>query len=182
MVQNTTVVLYFLKKLKSMERKEGTLFGFIFLFNSIVKGIIDYLLIPMFIGEMGYLSSVLVTTIIYILIGILSVKIYDYCKKDYLLIEALKDAEKNNQTSELNFIIKLILKWSKKRKNKNILGLILASQNPGLVVIYYREGSFLYNGFAGKNMKIFFFINLLIVNVYWNTAIYTGVSIFNLFR
>ena len=134
----------------------------------------------MFIGEMGYLSSVLVTTIIYILIGILSVKIYDYCKKDYLLIEALKDAEKNNQTSELNFIIKLILKWT--RKNKTILGLLLASQNPGLIVIYYREGSFLYNGFVGKNMKIFFFINLLIVNVYWNTAIYTGVSIFNLFR
>jgi hypothetical protein len=152
-------------------RKRITLIGYIFIFNSILKSVIDIILTPVLISEFGFLKSLSITTFIYFLIGIISVKIYDFYKIDFFMIEALKKSQcENNQFYDKSIIVSIILKWT--QKNKIILGLLLACQNVGLVVIYFRDGFYDYNGFCGKNIKLIFFIYLLIINIYWNIGVY----------
>ena len=162
-----------------MGTKKITLFSSIFLFNSILKGIIDMVLIPVLISEIGYLISLLTTTLIYLLVGVISVKIYDFYKVDFLFIETLKKAQYDKNQVIINSpIVNLILKWTKKNKLilKLILGLLLASQNIGLVVLYLRDGYYSYDGFVGKNIKLFFFLYSLAMSLYWNTFVFTTIQ------
>lgn len=131
------------------------------------------ILIPILISEFGFIISLTTTTLIILLVGIISIKIYDFYKIDCLMIEALKKSQyDNDQIVDKGVVVKLILKWA--NKNKTVLGLLLASQNLGLVVIYFRDSFYLYNGFSGKNIKLFFFIYSIIISIYWNTVVYTG--------
>jgi len=156
-----------------MGAQKTTLFGSIFLLNGIFKGIIDMILIPVLMSKLGYIVSLTLTTLIYLFIGIVTIKIYDFYKIDCLMIEALKKSQYNNTPIENNgVIVKLILKWA--QKNKIVLEILLASQNTGLVVIYLRDGFYSYNGFYGKNIKLFFFIYSFVISIYWNTVIYIG--------
>jgi len=153
-----------------MGAEKTKLFGSIFLFNSILRGIIDFLLIPILISKFSYIGSIIITLFIYLLIGIISVKIYDFYKIDCLRIEILKKAQyDNDQIVDKSNIVKLILKWT--NKSKFVLGILLAGQNSGLAVIYLRDSFYLYNGFHGKNIKLYFFIYSLIISIYWNTAV-----------
>ena len=154
-------------------RKSVTLIGYIFMFNLILKSVIDMILTPILMSEFGFLKSLSITTLIYLIIGIISIRIYDFYKIDFFMIEALKKSQcENSQFCDKSIIVDIILKWA--QKNKIILGLLLASQNLGLVVIYFRDGFYDYNGFCGKNIKLIFFIYLLIINIYWNIGIFIG--------
>lgn len=150
--------------------------GSIFLLNIAVKEIIDLVVNPILMFKFGYFFSLITTTLIYILIGIISVKIYDYHKVDCLMIEELKESQHNGTLiKKENRLIQLIEKWA--NKNKKLLSLVLSFKNTGLPVVYYRDGFHKYNGFTGKNIKLIFLINSFIVNLYWNTIIYTGFSL-----
>lgn len=157
-----------------MERmRKNIRFGSIFFINFGIKEVIDFILTPILMIEFGYILSLLTTTSIYLLIGIASVKIYDRHKQDCLYIEALKKAQADNKPlTKRNKLTEFILSWTK--RNKIIFSLLLTFKNPGLFVIYFRDGVNLFNGFAGKNIKIIFLINLLVMNLYWNFVIYTG--------
>ena len=149
--------------------------GSIFLLNIAIKEVIDLVLNTILMIRFGYIVSLFTTTLIYVLFGIISVKIYDYYKKDCLMIEDLKESQHNgNLIQKENRLIRLIEKLA--RKNKTLLSLILSFKNPGLTVIYYRDGFHLYNGFTGKNIKTIFLVNSIIINIYWNTILYTGFS------
>lgn len=126
--------------------------------------------------EVGYWISVSIITFIYIIIGIASVNLYDRHRDDCLMIEYLKEFQfKNDQVIEKSRIVSFITKWSK--RSRFLLDLLLSLKNTGLMVIYRRDGFRLYNGFTGKGIKLSFLINSLLVSVLWNSAIYTGFSI-----
>lgn len=126
--------------------------------------------------EFGYFLSLLCTTTIYTFIGILSVKVYDYYGIDCLWLEQLKKSQcEGDIFDSSNPLIRFIEKWIK--KNKKFLGLLLSFKNPGLMVIYYRDGFYQYNGFTGKNIKLIFLVNIVLINLYWNSIIYTGFSL-----
>lgn len=159
------------------KRSRILLFWSIFLLNFCVKGFLDVILNPILIVNFGYWISLLITTSIYLYIGIKSVNIYDFYKVDCLFIETLKKIQFNNKRFESkNVLIKFILKRSE--TNKFLLGLLLSFKNPGLVVIYFRDGFNLYNGFSGKNIKLFFALYLLITNIYWNLTVLLGIGLF----
>ena len=156
-------------------------FGSVFLINLSVKGFIDIILNPILMIEFGYLLSILSTTLIYATIGIISVKLYDLYKIDCLMIESLKESQYNHdQISNKNRLVNLITKWAK--RSRPLLGLLLSLKNTGLMVIYRRDGFHLYNGFAGKNIKLVFLINSLLVSIIWNTVVYTGFSIWEFIK
>lgn len=139
--------------------------GSIFLLNIAVKELIDWLLNPILMINLGYVKSLIITTLLYIIIGIISVKLYDKKGEDLFGAEKYKRDKKVscNSTlinSTLNFL-KIF-----------ILGFILSLKNTGLVVIVFRKGSFLFNGFQGNPIKLIFLIYALFINIIWNIVIY----------
>jgi len=159
-----------------MENTKIARFGSVFLLNLAVKEIIDVILTPFLIISLGYISSLFITITIHCLIGIFSIKLYDNYKKDFLLIEALKRALfLNEKILTSNKLIGFILKGMS--KSKFILGLLLSLKNSGLLVIYYRDGYDLYNGFSGKNIRWSFIRNILLIQIYYHILMYTGFSL-----
>lgn len=114
----------------------------------------------------GYKISLITTTLIYIVIGIVSVRLYDHYKGGPLsFIESWKlNKEDEAQTTRLNYIISFF--------GKVILSIVLSFKNTGLFVLVFRKGSYLFNGFAGKYIKLIFLINSFLINVIWNIVIY----------
>lgn len=156
-------------------------FGSIFLLNIIVKEIIDLILTPILIIELGFVISFITTIFIYLVIGVISVKIYDNSKIDCLWIEEFKESQHTgNLFFKENRLINLIERWTK--KNKILLSLILSFKNTGLMIIYFRDGFHLYNGFTGKNIKLMFLINTIIINVYWYIILFTGFSLWEFLK
>jgi len=152
-------------------------FSSIFFINLAVKEAIDVILNPILMAEFGYFISFLITTVIYILIGILSVNIYDSSQSDCLWVEEYKHSKDSGKSIIVqNRIIRFVEKWA--NKNKYILGLLLSFKNPGLYVIFFRKGSYLFNGFSERKIKILFLVNIIIINVYWNTIVYSGMPFF----
>ena len=155
------------------------------------------------IGSFGPIISTIITIPIYIIFGIIFVKIYDFYRIDFEIEEYKKARFNNEEFVPKNRITKLLVKFSGKGKkianflkkfiksknrikkitnflNKLILMILSAlSFNPGLMVIHFRPGYNLYNGFAGKSIKIYFLVSIIITNIYWNLAWYTGFSILN---
>lgn len=159
-----------------MENVKIVRFGSIFLLNLAVKEIIDIGLTPFLIIKFGYVTSLVSTILIYFVIGIISVTLYDKYRKDFLLIETLKRAiSLNEEIPDANKLIHFILKWM--NKSKFILGLLLSFKNPGLLVVYYRDGCELYNGFSGRNIKWSFSRNILLIQFYYHVFLYTGFSL-----
>lgn len=159
-----------------MENAKIARFGSIFLLNLAVKEIIDILLTPFLIIEYGYITSLISTIIIYIIIGVLSVILYDRYKKDVLLIETLKKAMSlNEKVPDSNKLIHFVLRWM--NKGKFVLGILSSFKNPGLLVLLYRDGYNLYNGFTGKNIWWSFLRNIFLIQIYYHIFLYTGFSL-----
>lgn len=156
--------------------KKITHLGVILISNFILKAVFEWGLVPLLMIELGFLKTLLITILFLFLFGFLSIKIYDFYKKDYLLIEALKESQKNKTNIKRSSLINMILKWT--TKNKFWLGLFLSSQNPGLFVLYYREGLYLYDGIKDKKLKIFFIRNILILSLYLNIFLYLSLRVF----
>lgn len=134
------------------------------------KGIVDWALVPFLITELGYIISIIVTILIYIFIGLLFVKKYDSYKIDFLKIEHLKKVQLNKGAT--NYLL-IFVRWLK--------GLIFCSHNTGIPVLYHRHGKYLYDGFSeDKNIIKIFILDILLIGIYWNTVIYTGISVLEL--
>lgn len=174
----------FLKKVlfwtkKTWKNKKVRIFWLVFFINLGIKSAIDFWLTPILIKN-DYLFSLFITTVIYILMGIMSVKLYDkYGKgKDPLWVEDLKKFQsEGGHLKYKNKLIIFILKNDK--KNEFVLNILLTFKNSGLGVIYKRPGFNLYNGFTGKNTKIFFIFNILVMTLYWNSMVYLGIHIWS---
>jgi len=161
-----------------MKNRQWAHLGSVFVLNFGIKGLIDFIINPILILEFSFLISLLITILIYTLLGILTVKIYDYYQTDFLMIEALKQSQLLCGQISGSRLLRFINRRA--QKNKKILGLLLTSQNTGLFVLYFRDGFYQYNGFSGKNIKNIFFLNLFIIEFYWNTILYTGFSFWKL--
>gem|GEM_PF-4695846 len=161
-----------------MEKKMKIIrFSSIFFVNLGVKEVIDAILTPWMMVELGYLITLTIMIMIYILIGIISIQIYDRFGTDCLWIEEYKHSQSKGVTiTPENRLIRFIEKWAK--KSEKLLGLLLSFKNPGLYVIFFRNGSYLFNGFTGKNIKIIFLVNIIIINIYWSIIIFTGIPLF----
>jgi len=152
-------------------------FGAIFFFNTIFKGIVEWVLIPLSMKELGFLKTFIFTNLFLLSLGFFSIKLYDYYGKDCLSLENLKKSQDNKiEVEKGNNLINMILKWAD--KNPFLLSLFLSSQNPALTVLYYRYGHNLYNGFTGRKLILIFLRNILILSLYINTLLYLGLKVF----
>lgn len=166
-----------------MEKGRVAIFSSVFLINLGIKGLVDFVFAPFLVIRFDYATCFYALMSIYVLVGIISIFMYDRGKKDILFIESLKEAtQKHEKLLEYNKLIHFIIKKSKGDKKKPLLILLLSFKNPGLAVVYMRDGFHLYNGFTNWNIFYFFLVNIFIMNLYFTIVLYTGFSFWKLIK
>lgn len=166
-----------------MEKEKIARFSSLFLINLGIKGLIDFIVAPFLVVQFDYATCFYLLMSIYVLVGIVSISIYDKGKKDILFIESLKEAmQKHEELLEYNKLTRFIIKKSKGERKRPLLILLLSFKNPGLAVLYMREGSRTYNGFTSWVIFYFFLVNIFIMNIYFMIVLYTGFSFWGLLK
>jgi len=145
--------------------------GIIFLLNLLLKGVlIEGILIRSIILNCGYITSLVVTIIIFSLYGILSIKYYDFIGGDVLRInEKGKFIINNDEKFSINNLWIIIQKW--------FSGLLLCTQNTGLHIVFHRDKEKSYK--FSRGIKIIFLLDIILVSIYINTFIYLGINIYD---
>lgn len=136
-----------------------------------INAAFDYLLYPFVIYKLGILKGGLVMTTLACFVNILTLKFYDWSKRDWLGIEAIKGVKDYQGTSKIGRLTAWIL-----RKSDLVVMVFLSIKEDAFVtVIYMRHGSHQYNGMSRRDWWIFF-VSLAIANIYWTLAAYMGIS------
>lgn len=108
----------------------------------------------------------------------LIVLIYDYTKKDWLLIEYLK--EKLYQKQEMTVHTSVTRKILKLKKIGNwFLFIGLVCTDPVVTILYYRDGHHIWNKIPKKNLNLFF-TSELICTLTLAATIYSILGLINL--
>lgn len=166
-----------------MEKEKIARFSSIFLINLGIKALIDFIVAPFLVVQFDYATCFYLLMSIYVLVGIISIYIYDKDRKDILFIESLKEAmQKHEKLLEYNKLARFIIKKSKGEKKRPFLILLLSFKNPGLAVLYMRDGFKQYNGFTSWIIFYFFLVNIFIMNIYFMIVLYTGFSFWRLLK
>ena len=132
----------------------------------------DYALYPFVIYKLGIISGGLVMTVLAGTINILCLKFYDWSKRDWLGIEAIKGVKGYEGESRLLEFMSGILK-----KSDPAAFLFLSiKEDPFITMIYLRHGSHQYNGMSARDWRIFLG-SVAIGNIYWTLAAYMGISV-----
>lgn len=103
------------------------------------------------------------------IIALFFIFIYDKTKKDWLLLESLKEAQANlSHHKRQNSITKKIAYWAK--KDKKILFIFLICWDATVATLYLREGHYLWNKIPLKTIPIFI-LSSFIPNLIWTILI-----------
>jgi len=132
----------------------------------------DYLLYPFVIYKLGLIKGGIVMIGLAAVANILTLKFYDWSKRDWLGIEAikgLKDYEGSNRMARL-------FSWLVSKGDVAAMLFLSIKEDAFRAVIYMRHGSHQYNGMSRRDWKIFL-TSLMIANVYWTLAAYMGISL-----
>ena len=152
--------------------KRFSIMGIWFLINLLINIWIKLRINPELVIKYGYILSVLISTAIIMVVGIIFIKIHDYYKID--LLEKFKKS-RGDEDRVFNKTERFIMKWEK--KGSWFLFLALTLGDSIVAVIYYREGSYRFNGLPTWKIKGLFFLSVFTINAYFNAGIYTGISL-----
>jgi hypothetical protein len=132
----------------------------------------DYLLYPFVIYKLGILKGGIVMTLLAAVANILTLKFYDWSKRDWLGVEAIKGMKNYQGTSR----IARLFSWMVKKGDIVAMLFLSIKEDAFIAVIYMRHGSHQYNGMSRRDWKIFL-TSLIIANIYWTLAAYMGISV-----
>lgn len=137
--------------------------------NLLLSETFDYLLYPFVIFKLGLLAGSLVMSSLSLVTCLLMLRFYDWSKRDWLGIEAVKGLKHYDGEN-----------WFRQRlsrlliKSEPLACLVLAIKfDPFITTAYFRHGSF--NGMTKRDWKIFW-ISWVIGNLYWSFVCFGGVS------
>lgn len=138
---------------------------------SLLNYTFDYALYPFVIYNLGIIKGGLFMTLLASVANILCLKFYDWSKRDWLGIEALKGVKEYKGKS------RLVRFMSRMLKNGDTLALLFLSikEDAFITMIYLRHGSHQYNGMSGRDWRIFL-ASLAVANIYWTLTAYMGIS------
>jgi len=130
----------------------------------------DYFVFSYVIWRFGPIYGGVFMLVITFFIDLLTLKFYDWSKKDWLAIEYIKDLK-----SHEGFIGK-IFDWLHSRGLLFVIIFMAIKFNPFIVTAYARKGSYKYDGLSKRDW-IIFISSSIIGGVYWIVAITLGVTV-----
>lgn len=131
----------------------------------------DYLLYPFVIFKLGILKGGIVMTFLALIANIMTLSFYDWSKRDWLGIEAIKDLK----TYSGKKMIGRFTSWILQRSDSVIFLFLSLRYDAFTTTVYMRQGKF--NGMKGRDWTVFMG-SLLLSNAYWTLACYMGITIF----
>ena len=132
--------------------------------------VFDYLLYPFTIYHLGILKGGIIMTFLSFIACLLIMKFYDWSKRDWLGIEAIKSLKGYDGSKRIGRLTAWIMK-----KGDPIVFLFLSIKyDPFITTVYLRHSKF--NGMSKRDWKIFL-SSLLLGNAYWTLACYMGITL-----
>ena len=130
----------------------------------------DFALYPFVIYQLGILVGGLVMMLLSFLACLLTLWFYDWSKRDWLGIEAIKSLRGYEGDLKLGRLTGWLL-----RKSDPVIFLVLSlNYDPFITTAYLRHGAF--NGMNRRDWRIFLG-GTLVANVYWTLACFLGISL-----
>lgn len=130
----------------------------------------DYLLYPFVVYKLGILKGGIIMTLLSFIACILTMKFYDWSKRDWLGIETIKSLKNFDGKKKIGRLTSFIL-----QKSDPIIFLFLSIQyDPFITTAYLRSGKF--NGMNKRDWTVFM-SSLIFSNAYWTLACYMGITL-----
>ncbi|WP_372717735.1 hypothetical protein [Immundisolibacter sp.] len=133
----------------------------------------DYLLYPYVLWHLGLLYGGITMMLLSALACYLLLLFYDWTKKDWLGIEAIKDLKHSESQGRFLSLVGNFL-----RRSDWLAMLALSIKfDPFITVAYLRPGSYHFNGLTRREWGLFW-VSVLISNLYWSFVAFTGITAF----
>jgi len=138
--------------------------------NKLIDHVFDWILYRFVIYRYGILLGGIVMIGLSFIACLLSVWFYDWAKRDWLGIEAIKSMKEYDGNRKIGQLVAWILNKS------NLLAVMILSVqfDPFITMVYMRNGA--YNGMSARDWRVFI-ASLIFGNVYWILACFMGVSL-----
>ena len=138
--------------------------------NKVIEYLFDYVLYPFVIYRFGILVGGLVMMGLSFLACLLTLWFYDWSKRDWLGIEAIKSLRGYEGKLKCGRLAGWLL-----RKSDLVVFLFLSIKyDPFITMAYLRHGAF--NGISRRDWRIFLG-STVVANVYWTLACFMGISL-----
>lgn len=138
--------------------------------NQVIVYSFDYVLYPFTIYHLGVLPGGAVMAGLSFLVCLLSLWCYDWSKRDWLGIEAIKSMKSYDGGSRAG----RLFAWLMQKGDPVAVVVLSIKFDPFITMIYLRDGAF--NGMTRRDWRIFL-ASFLISNAYWILACYMGISL-----
>jgi hypothetical protein len=141
--------------------------------NQLIVWAFDYGLYPFVMWQLGLVWGCVVMTASSAAVCYFSFIFYDWTKKDWLGIEAIKEFKEGLNMGKIAQRVSAIL-----NKSELLAFFVLSLKfDPFITVLYLRKGSYQFNGLTKRDWTIFW-SSVVISNIYWSFVAFTGVTIF----
>ena len=137
----------------------------------LVRQAFDYALYPLVIYKLGLLKGGVAMALFSCAASIVSIKVYDFLKRDWLGIEAIKELKTYAGESK----IRRITMWIMSKSDPVVFAFLSVKFDPFITTAYLRKGR--YSGLTGRDAAIFV-SSLVLGNAYWAFACFGGISFF----
>lgn len=127
----------------------------------------DYLLYPVVLAWLGSVWGGIALIVLAGVINIGLIRAYDWSKTDWLLIEKIKHLGEQIESEEDVGLPKWLVKILKHTRKRPVLTFFaLCVDDPVTVALYFRKGSYQFNGMSRRDWYIFLAANV-VSNFYW---------------
>jgi hypothetical protein len=152
-------------------KERAAILGIGLLGNAIIANGFDYVLYPWVIWKLGPFQGAAMMTLLSFLICWVTLRFYDWAKKDWLGIETLKELRNYHGAN----VFARTLRWAMAKGDAVLLVILSVWADPFVAVAYLRHGAHQYNGMTARDWRIFM-LALVIGNAYWSVVMFAGVS------
>lgn len=138
--------------------------------NSLITLGFDYMLCPALIYWLGLIYGGIIVALLSFVTCLLMLWFYDWSKRDWLGIEAIKTLREHRGDSRFRRMIGTLLRMG------DIPAVVLLSvwQDAFITMVYFRRGQ--YNGMTGRDWSVFI-ASWAVGNSVWLAAYWCGISL-----
>lgn len=139
--------------------------------SRLIVFLFDYFIYPLVIYSFGILRGGVVMTFLSLMFCITALKFYDWSKRDWLGIEAVKTLKAYDGNKKIG----RITAWVMQKSDPVVFFFLSIKFDPFITTAYMRKGRF--SGMSKRDWGIFIG-SLIFSNAYWTLACYTGITLF----